>query len=55
MTPTASRIEALRRLPRDAASFYEISDMDMVRRFGGVLWILGAFVTAVLLPLWPPT
>ena len=55
MTDTASRIEALRRMPRDAASFYEISDMDMVRRFGGVLWIFGAFVTAVLLPLWPPT
>ena len=55
MTSTASRIEALRRLPRDAASFYEISDMDMVRRFGAVLWIFGAFVTAVLLPLWPPT
>ena len=55
MTYTASRIEALRRLPRDAASFYEISDMDMVRRFGGVLWIFGAFVTAVVLPLWPPT
>jgi diguanylate cyclase (GGDEF)-like protein len=55
VTSTASRIEALRRLPRDAKSFYEISDMDMVRRMGGVLWIFGAFVIAVLLPMWPPT
>ena len=55
MTSTASRIEALRRLPRDSKSFYEISDMDMVRRMGGVLWIFGAFVIAVLLPMWPPT
>jgi diguanylate cyclase (GGDEF)-like protein len=55
VTSTASRIEALRRLPRDGKSFYEISDMDMVRRMGGVLWIFGAFVTAVLLPMWPPT
>ena len=55
MTSTASRIEALRRLPRDSKSFYKISDMDMVRRLGGVLWIFGAFVIAVLLPMWPPT
>jgi diguanylate cyclase (GGDEF)-like protein len=55
VTSTASRIEALRRLPRDSKSFYEISDMDMVRRMGGVLWIFGAFVIAVLLPMWPPT
>jgi diguanylate cyclase (GGDEF)-like protein len=55
VTSTASRIEALRRLPRDGKSFYEISDMDMVRRMGGVLWIFGAFVIAVLLPMWPPT
>ena len=42
-------------MPRDPKSFYEISDMDTVRRMGGVLWIFGAFVIALLLPMWPPT
>jgi diguanylate cyclase (GGDEF)-like protein len=55
VTSTASRIEALRRLPRGGQAFYEISDMDAVRRIGGVLWLFGAVVIAVLLPLWPPT
>jgi diguanylate cyclase (GGDEF)-like protein len=55
VTTTASRIEALRRLPRDGESFYEISDMDTARRIGGVRWIFAALVIAVLLPIWPPT
>jgi len=52
---TASRIEALRRLPRDPESFYAISDMDTARRIGGVLWIFGGLIVAILLPVWPPT
>jgi diguanylate cyclase (GGDEF)-like protein len=55
VTTTASRIVALRRLPRDGDSFYEITDMDTARRIGGVLWIFGALIIAVLLPVWPPT
>jgi diguanylate cyclase (GGDEF)-like protein len=49
-----SRIEALRRLPRDPATFYAISDMDTVRRFGGLLWIFGGLIIAVMLPVSPP-
>jgi diguanylate cyclase (GGDEF)-like protein len=55
VTSRALRIEALRRLPHDKESFYEISDMDAVRRTGGVLWIFGAVIIGVLLPMWPPT
>jgi diguanylate cyclase (GGDEF)-like protein len=55
VTSTASRIEALRRLPRHGEAFYELSDMDAVRRIGGVLWLFGAVIIAALLPMWPPT
>jgi diguanylate cyclase (GGDEF)-like protein len=50
-----SRLGALRRLPRDNATFYAISDMDTARRMGGVLWIFGAVIVAALMPVWPPT
>jgi diguanylate cyclase (GGDEF)-like protein len=55
VTSPVSRLGALRRLPRDAETFYAISDMDTARRIGGVLCIFGAIVIAVLLGVWPPT
>ena len=50
-----SRLQALRSLPRDPATFYEISDLDISRRLGGMLWIFGGLVIAILLPFSPPT
>ena len=55
MSSTSSRLEALRRLPRDPATYYAISDLDTARRLGGVLWIFGGLVIALLLPFSPPT
>jgi diguanylate cyclase (GGDEF)-like protein len=52
---STSRLEALRRLPREPAAFYAITDMDFARRVGGALWIFGALVIALMLPFAPPT
>jgi diguanylate cyclase (GGDEF)-like protein len=54
-TQGGSRLQVVRRLPRRAADFYAVSDLDTARRLGGVLWIFGAVIAAVLLPLSPPT
>jgi len=54
VTSTASRLGALRRQPRDLDDFYAISDLDTARRIGGLLWIFGAVIIAVLLPVAPP-
>jgi diguanylate cyclase (GGDEF)-like protein len=55
VTTSGSRLGALRRLPRDPQTFYAISDMATARRMGGVLWIFGGLILAVLLAAWPPT
>ncbi|MDQ4041604.1 MAG: GGDEF domain-containing protein [Actinomycetota bacterium] len=55
MTPPASLLGALRRLPRDPARFYAVSDLDTARRLGGVLFVFGALIVACLLPVSPPT
>ncbi|MDX6670796.1 MAG: hypothetical protein QOI91_1159, partial [Solirubrobacteraceae bacterium] len=55
MTSPASRLGALRRLPRNPEAFYAISDLDTARRVGGILWVLGAVIVAILLPVSPPT
>ena len=51
----ASRLSALRRLPADRAAFYGATDLDTARRIGGLLWLFGAVVIAILLPIAPPT
>jgi diguanylate cyclase (GGDEF)-like protein len=55
VTSPASRLGALRRLPRNPEAFYAISDLDTARRVGGILWVLGAVIVAILLPVSPPT
>lgn len=50
-----SRLSAIRRLPSDPAAFYEVADLDTARRIGGILWIFGAVIVAILLPVAPPT
>jgi diguanylate cyclase (GGDEF)-like protein len=55
VTPSAFRLSALRRLPRDPAAFYAVSDLDTVLQIGGLLWIFGAIAVAILLPVCPPT
>ncbi len=55
MTSSASRLGALRRLPRDPARFYAVSDLATARRLGGVLFVFGALIVACLLPVSPPT
>lgn len=56
MVPSpASRLGALRRLPRDPAAFYAVSDLASARRVGGILWLFVAVIVAILLPVAPPT
>jgi diguanylate cyclase (GGDEF)-like protein len=55
VSDSSSRLEALRRLPRDPAKYYAISDLDTARRIGGVLWVLSGIVIGLLLPFAPPT
>ncbi|HVE68974.1 MAG TPA: diguanylate cyclase [Solirubrobacteraceae bacterium] len=50
-----SRLSAVRHLPSDPQEFYETSDLDTARRIGGMLWIFGAAIVAILLPVSPPT
>lgn len=38
-----------------SADAYRSADMDLARQLGGLLWLMGAIVVAVLLPLAPPT
>ncbi len=55
VNPTAPRLSLLLRLPRNPATFYAISDMASIRRIGGVLWVFGGLIVALLLPVAPPT
>jgi hypothetical protein len=55
VSTSGSRLRALRRLPRDPADFYAISDMDSIRRMGGWLWIFGGLSTLIVMAVWPPT
>lgn len=51
---TRNRLGALRGLPRNPADFYAVTDMATARRIGGVLWIFGAVIVALLIPVSPP-
>lgn len=37
-----------------SAEFYRLADMELAKQLGALLWVMGAFVVAVLLPLAPP-
>src|SRR4051794_19840867 len=54
VTRRASRLTVLRRLPRDAESFYAVTDMPTVRRLGAMLWGFAGVIVAILLPIAPP-
>jgi diguanylate cyclase (GGDEF)-like protein len=54
ITP-GSRLSAVRRLPSNPSEFYETADLDTARRIGGMLWLFGAVIVAILLPVSPPT
>ena len=55
-TPTAERLAFTTPLEllRAPAAYEAAADLPMVRRLGGVTWLIAALFTAVLLPVWPP-
>jgi diguanylate cyclase (GGDEF)-like protein len=55
MSSRGFSLDALRRLPRRPAEFYAVSDMDTAKRLGGILWIFGGVIVAILIAVWPPT
>jgi len=42
-------------LRSSSSDFYTRSDLPLAKRLGGLLWIVGAVIVTVLLPLSPPT